>query len=218
MMFPMRLTKFAIALGAAGVSLTGAPGLAWAVSPVASVRAADATTPAATSTTTTSMSMTCNGVFSGTDGVDPHVSASDGSRQLSAGAPVYPGDTITVTVTWTAGATASKLSNCAETVTGNKTAFLSGTVLQAPPAIDQPAQFTVTVPTQVGSSLCDRAAIDDNKATSTQKSTLLCFSIQQSAVLPESPVAILLPVSAVTIGAGALVFGRRRKGRSAPIA
>jgi hypothetical protein len=150
----------------------------------------------------------CHGYFMG----PPDSAVTITSDAGPTGSTINPGQTITVTVSWSSERPGkpepSKVDNCVQ-VGSDVSDSLSQQV--RPEITGASEQFSYSVPSQSGAQLCDRGAVE-GAGNATGKSDILCYSIGPSAALPETTFPILLPIGGVvTAGALAFVLARFRR-------
>jgi hypothetical protein len=156
----------------------------------------------------------CDGFFMGANAQGfLKTTSADPATQVSVG------QTITVTLNWSGSPqfpfTPTKVTDCVK-VNGTVDTTLSQEDKTGPfPTNGIYTSFSYVVPNDVGQQICDRGAVG-SAAVNTLKSNEVCYTIATGAILPESPVAILLPVSAAGLGLGGLILFRRRRPRSRP--
>ena len=130
------------------------------------------------------------------------------------GSLVAPGQTINVTITWNpkdfGGFAPSKTVDCVKI--GSR---ISNSLSQehAPGPSGGTDHFSYVVPMDGtgGDQICDRAVIS-GPWLNREKSTVLCYTVM-SAVTPEVPMVLMLPLSAMAVGGGGLLIARRRRNR-----
>jgi hypothetical protein len=171
---------------------------------------ADNTVPGDVSAATMVTGHSCNGAFDG---------AATGSlaKSTSAGpnnSTVSPGQTITVTLTWSpsdfGGSAPSKSDDCVEIGTSLSTGMSQE---HKPGPAGGMDTFSYVVPSggTNGQQICDRGALSGTgPASGIEKSATLCYTVL-AVNTPEVPKALLLPVAGLAVGGGGLLLARRRR-------
>jgi hypothetical protein len=150
----------------------------------------------------------CNGVFSGGDSGRSFKSTDAGSN----GSSVTPGQTITVTLTWTPSDYPSGLDKTDDCVSVGGAISTTLSVEHKPAANTGTDTFSYQVPANAtaGEQICDRGAVHGSGQFGTEKTNALCYTVGPGSVTPEVPFTLALPISAIGIIGGTIWFRRRR--------
>jgi LPXTG-motif cell wall-anchored protein len=156
----------------------------------------------------------CNGVFDGA----PQGSLVKTTSAGPTGSTVSPGQTITVTLNWTASDFVSgapdKTDDCVEIGTTLSTAMSQE---HKPGPAGGTDTFSYVVPSggTNGQQICDRGSIAGTGPTGpdAEKSAILCYTVMGVST-PEVSQALLLPVAGLLVGGGGLLLARRRRNRA----
>lgn len=96
--------------------------------------------------------------------------------------------------------------------------LLAGVEIDRTIVANQPFTFTVTVTAQAGQRICDRVAVSGRTGgllgtDFTDKSNIACVTLgtPPPPVIPEVPLAIVLPLVAAALFGGAVLINRRRE-------
>jgi hypothetical protein len=169
---------------------------------------ADNTVPGDVSSETMVTGNSCNGDFNG--------SASGSLVKTTSAGPnnstVIPGQTITVTLTWSpsdfAGSPPDKTDDCVEIGT-QISATLSQEHKPGPSGGTDTFSYVVPSGGTSGQQICDRGAVSGPNHTP-EKSAILCYTVMGAAT-PEVPKALLLPVAGIVVAGGGFILARRRR-------
>jgi hypothetical protein len=181
------------ALSAGAMALVGVPAVA-----------AGGAAPAPGSVTGNS----CNGVFHGA----PQGSLVESSSAGPSEGVVEPGQTITVRLSWSpsdfSGGVPEKTAVCVE-IGSQISASLSQEHKPGPPGGSDTYSVEVPAGGTGGAPICVRGSVSGT-GNDGEKSAILCYALLANPA-PEVPQVLLLPLTALLVGGGALLVARRRR-------